>query len=76
VFEALAAAGIHAEPAVYGEDMEDEVRAQLLRAGGVLFWVDLISDGRTRFALDKMLREVASQGVWVSAHQMSFSRWA
>lgn len=68
VFEALAAAGIHAEPAVYGEDMADEVRAQLLRVDGVLVWVDPISDGRTRFALDEMLREVASQGVWVSAH--------
>jgi hypothetical protein len=68
VFEALAAAGIHAEPAVYGEDMADEVREQLLRADGVLVWVDPISGGRTRFALDKLLREVASQGVWVSAH--------
>jgi hypothetical protein len=68
VFEALAAAGIHAEPAVYGEDVADEVRAQLLGVDGVLVWVNPISDGRTRFALDEMLREVASQGVWVSAH--------
>jgi hypothetical protein len=68
VFEALAAADIHAEPAVYGEAMADEVRAQLLRADGVLVWVDPISDGRTRFALNEMLREVASQVVWVSAH--------
>lgn len=68
VFEALTAAGVHAEPAVYAEDMAEEVRTQLLKADGVLVWVDPISDGRTRFALDVMLREVASQGVWVSAH--------
>jgi hypothetical protein len=68
VFEALAAAGVDAEPAVYAEEMEEQVRAQLLTVDGVLVWVDPISDGRTRFALDTLLREVASQGVWVSAH--------
>ena len=68
VFEALAAAGIHAEPAVYAEEMADEVRAQLLNANGVLVWVDPISSGRNRIALDAMLRDVARQGVWVSAH--------
>lgn len=36
VFEALAALGIHAEPAVYADDMVDEVRAQLLKLDGVL----------------------------------------
>jgi hypothetical protein len=68
VFEELAAAGVHAEPAVYAEDMAEEVRTQLLKVDGVLVWVDPISDGRTRFALDALLREVASQGVWISAH--------
>jgi Domain of unknown function (DUF6815) len=68
VFEALGALGIHAEPAVYDDDMVDEVREQLLRLDGVLVWVDPISDGRNRVALDAMLRDVASRGVWVSAH--------
>jgi hypothetical protein len=68
VFEALAAAGVHAEPAVYAEEMVEDVRAQLLKVDGVLVWVDPISDGRTRFALDTLLREVAAQCVWVSAH--------
>ena len=36
VFEELAAVGIHAEPAVYAEAFEDEVRAQLLAVEGVL----------------------------------------
>ncbi|MBN9560523.1 MAG: Cj0069 family protein [Alphaproteobacteria bacterium] len=68
VFEELARLGIHAEPAVYADDMVHEVREQLLRLDGVLVWVNPISDGRDRGALDAMLRDVASRGVWVSAH--------
>ncbi len=68
VFEALASVGIHAEPAVYAEEMMDEVRAQLLNVDGVLVWVDPLSRGRNRVALDALLRDVANQGVWVSAH--------
>jgi hypothetical protein len=68
VFEALAALGIHAEPAVYADDMAAEVREQLLKLDGVLVWVNPISDGENRVAIDAMLRDVASQGVWVSAH--------
>jgi glutathione synthase/RimK-type ligase-like ATP-grasp enzyme len=68
VFEALAALGVHAEPAVYAEEMADEVREQLLNADGVLVWVDPLSGGRNRVALDAMLRDVARRGVWVSAH--------
>jgi hypothetical protein len=58
--------GIEAEPAIFGEAMVDEVRDQSL--SGVLVWVDPLSDGQTRAALDPLLREVASQDVWVSAH--------
>jgi hypothetical protein len=68
VFEELAIAGIRAVPAVYSEDMADEVRAQLMKADGVLVWVDPLSDGRTRRELDALLRDVASHGVWVSTH--------
>lgn len=68
IFEELGALGIHAEPAVYADDMAEEVRAQLLTVDGVLVWVDPIHDGQTRMALDAMLREVASGGPWVSAH--------
>src|SRR5215467_1146789 len=68
VFEELADIGIHAEPAVYDEDFADEVREQLLGADGVLVWVDPIHHGKTREALDPLLREVASRGPWVSAH--------
>ena len=68
VFDALRAAGIHAEPAVYCEEAADEVREQLLRMDGVLVWVDPIHQGKTRQALDPLLREAAARGPWVSAH--------
>ena len=68
IFAALTAHGIEAEPAVFAEDLLDEVRAQLLRCHGVLVWVDPLSDGKTRSQLDPLLRETASEGVWVSAH--------
>ena len=65
---ALAAENIHAEPAVYCEEKADELRAQLLQVDGVLVWVNPIQDGRPRFELDAMLREIASRGIWVSTH--------
>jgi hypothetical protein len=68
IFAELADAGVHAEPAVYDESFADEVRTQLLGADGVLVWVDPIHQGKTREALDPLLREVAVRGPWVSAH--------
>ena len=68
VFEELAALGIHAEPAVYADDIADEVREQLLTVDGTLVWVDPIHEGKTRTVLNAMLRDVASRGPWVSAH--------
>jgi hypothetical protein len=68
VFEELEAHGIRAEPAVFAEDMVDEVKDQLMAVDGVLVWVNPNDDGRTRDRLDPMLHEVASKGPWVSAH--------
>ena len=68
LFEALASVNVAAEPAVYSDEIVDEIRDQLLRLDGVLVWVDPISDGQDRSNLDPMLREVAAKGVWVSAH--------
>jgi uncharacterized protein DUF6815 len=68
VFEELAALGIAAEPAVYDEDMADEVRRQLLAVDGVLVWVDPIHGGKSRTELDALLCDVATRGPWVSAH--------
>jgi hypothetical protein len=68
LFEALAAVKVAAEPVVFGDDMVDEVRDQLLALDGVLVWVDPIMGGQDRSKLDALLREVSSAGVWVSAH--------
>jgi uncharacterized protein DUF6815 len=68
VFEALASVNVAAEPAVYSDEIVDEVRDQLLGLDGVLVWVDPVSDGHDRSKLDPMLREVAAKGVWISAH--------
>lgn len=68
IFAELAALGIKAEPAIYGDDIVSEVREQLLQVDGVLVWVNPIFDGGNRAVLDAMLREVATKGIWVSAH--------
>ena len=68
VFEELSAIGIHAEPAVYDEAFSNEVRDQLLAVDGVLVWVNPLHEGKTRAALDQLLRDVAARGPWVSAH--------
>jgi hypothetical protein len=68
VFEALAASGIEALPVIYDESFSDAVRDQLLTVAGVLVWVDPIHRGKTRAGLDPLLREIAEQGGWVSAH--------
>jgi hypothetical protein len=68
IFEELTSSGVDAEPAVYDEAFAGEVRPQLLTADGVLVWVDPIHQGKTRAALDPMLREVAGHGPWISAH--------
>ena len=67
IFEELAAAGVAAEPCVY-ESLTDEVRSQLLNVDGVLVWVNPIDTGKTRKALDSLLRSVTGHGIWVSSH--------
>src|SRR3954469_7046725 len=68
LFEALAAVGIEARPAIYDESFAEDVREQLLGVDGVLVWVNPIQDRRDRAGLDALLRDVAARGVWVSAH--------
>lgn len=68
LFDALSAAGVAAEPAVWHDDFADEVLAQLLAVQAVLVWCNPIEDGRRRDRLDALLRHVAQRGVLVSAH--------
>ena len=76
VFDAFAALGVQAEPVIYGDDRVDQVREQLLRLDGVLVWVNPIEQGLDRSTLDPLLREAASEGVWVSAHPDVIARIA
>jgi hypothetical protein len=68
VFSALSDVGVTPEPILYCDEMREAVRDQLCRVDGVLVWVDPISGDEDRSKLDETLREVASSGVWVSAH--------
>ena len=74
LFQALAAAGLNAEPAVYHDDFADEVAAQLQRAAVVLVWCNPIEGGRRRDRLDAVLRQVARSGVFVSTHPDTIAR--
>ena len=68
LFDAFAAAGVAAEPAIYNDDFADEVLSQLQHVQGVLVWHNPIEGGRTRSTLDALLCAVASRGVLVSTH--------
>lgn len=68
LFDAFAAAGMAACPAVYHDDFAEEVEAQLRGVDAVLVWCNPIEGGRRRDTLDAMLRRVADAGVLVSAH--------
>src|SRR5215469_7327736 len=68
IFSELSALGIQAEPAVYCEEAENELRAQLMKTDGALVWVNPLEGDRTREKLDPLLRDVAATGRFVSAH--------
>ena len=74
LFEAMRAAGLHAEPAVYHDDFANEVAAQLRGVAAVLVWCNPIEGGRRRDRLDAMLREVSATGVLVSSHPDTIAR--
>lgn len=74
LFDAFAAAGVRAEPAVYHDDFADEVAAQLRQVQAVLVWCNPIEQGRRRDRLDALLRETAGHGVLVSAHPDAVQR--
>ena len=76
VFDAFAANGVHAEAVIYGDGRVDEVREQLRGLDGVLVWVNPIESGLDRSKLDRLLRNVASDGLWVSAHPDVITRMA
>jgi hypothetical protein len=68
VAEALTRRSILVVPAEYSEERAEEVCQQLEQCSGVLVWVNPIADGRDRTLLDGLLRELSTQGAWVSAY--------
>ena len=68
IFRALTAQGAVAVPVIFADGVADQARDQLLALDGVLVWVDPIMDGVNRVILDGVLRDVASHGIYVSAH--------
>lgn len=68
VLDALDAVGIDARPVVHRDRIASTVRDELLDVNGVLVWVDPIGRGEDRRCIDTILREVAANGAWVSAH--------
>jgi hypothetical protein len=68
LFEALNALGAQVEGVLYHDEDCDAVRRRLLQFDGALVWVNPEEGGRDRSMLDAMLREVASAGIFVSAH--------
>jgi hypothetical protein len=52
----------------YYRIFEELAARGILKLDGVLVWVNPQDNGRNRHRLDAMLRDVASRGVWVSAH--------
>jgi hypothetical protein len=76
VFDAFAGLGVQAEPIIYGDQRAEQVFERLLALDGVLVWVNPIEKGLDRSKLDPLLRDVASEGVWVSAHPDVIARLA
>jgi hypothetical protein len=74
LFDALTAAGVNVEPAVYHDDFAHEVRSQLRGVQLVLVWCNPIEDGHRRDRLDALLRDIAQAGVVVSAHPEAILR--
>ena len=68
ILASLSELGIEVAPVLYRDQNSKEVAEQLIGFDGVLVWVDPITVDGDRAALDAMLREVAVQGTWVSAH--------
>jgi hypothetical protein len=68
IFAALSRRGLRPEPAPYDEPRSGAFTQRLRQMDAVLVWVNPVDAGRSRKALDKILREVASAGVFVSAY--------
>src|SRR5690242_8555233 len=65
---ALAALGVETRPVIYFDEDIEGARRELLACDGVMVWINPLADGRDRSQVDRLLREVAAAGRWVSTH--------
>jgi hypothetical protein len=65
---ALRAAGLDVVGAPFADEIVDDTRRLLSEVQGVLAWFNPIEGGRDRTKLNAMLLDIASKGVFVSAH--------
>jgi glutathione synthase/RimK-type ligase-like ATP-grasp enzyme len=68
VVTALQLEGLQVETVAYFDETVNSARERLLACDGVLVWINPLADGQDRATVDAMLRDVAAQGIWVSAH--------
>jgi hypothetical protein len=68
IFDAFTQAGLVLEPVFYDDSVALELVERLARFDGVLVWVDPLHGDADRTTLDAVLRDVAVQATWVSAH--------
>jgi hypothetical protein len=52
----------------YHDTLADALKTELAKFAAILVWINPIEDGRNRDRLDALLRELSSQGCFVSAH--------
>src|SRR5260370_41728031 len=71
VFQAMGAVGRVAEPAIYHDEICDELRKQLMGVDGGLVWVNPVEGGRDRSVLDALLRDATASGGFVCRHHAS-----
>jgi len=64
---ALSEAGVEPVGVVWSEAAAATARARLLACDGALVWVDPLTLGQDRAALDALLSEASRRGLWVSA---------
>jgi len=67
IYKALEQIGVIPVPIAFSEARVDEARTRLLACDGALAWVDPLTDGVDRKRFDALLRDVVTQGIWVSA---------
>lgn len=53
---------------LYSDDRVDQVEEEIRSVKLVMVWVNPIQNGRDRSILDKMLRKVSQEGIYVSTH--------